>query len=148
MNATNESNAADTIRAAGCLVYRFGAKGNEVSEDPEIEVLVVHRPRYDDWDFPKGKREDGESDEACARRETEEETGFVGEMGMELETDFYHVGEEPKAVRWWLLKVTEGTFIANEEVDEVRWLSPGDAAAILSYDHAKRLLADLDLSAL
>jgi len=128
---------SDVIRAAGCLVYRRCA-------GDQVEVLVVHRQRYDDWDFPKGKREDGESDEECARRETEEETGFIGELGPELESDSYYVGDKPKSVRWWLMKATGGSFIANEEVDEVRWLLPEDAMLVLSYGHAKRMLRTLD----
>ncbi|MGI9597484.1 MAG: NUDIX hydrolase [Acidimicrobiales bacterium] len=121
------------IKASGCLVYRQGEGG--------VEVLVAHRPRYDDWDFPKGKLEDGESDLECALRETEEETGYTGEVGEELPSDRYLVRGKPKLVRWWLLRQTGGQFQQNDEVDEVRWLAPDRAADILSYDHARSLLA-------
>ena len=136
--AADDEEAADVediVRAAGCLVYRVGQDG--------IEVLVVHRPRYDDWDFPKGKRESGESDLECARRETEEETGQRGEIIQELPADRYLVEGRSKVVRWWLLRRTDGRFEPNDEVDEVMWLSPSEAAARLSYPHARRLLGYL-----
>ena len=57
------------VRASGGVVWRRAADG--------AEILIAHRPRYDDWSLPKGKREEGESDEACALREVEEETGFL-----------------------------------------------------------------------
>ncbi|MEM9564831.1 MAG: polyphosphate kinase 1 [Actinomycetota bacterium] len=123
------------VRAAGCLVYRQGSEGPE--------VLVVHRPRYDDWDFPKGKREPGESDLECAIRETEEESGQRGEVIEELPADRYLVEGREKVVRWWLLRWTGGTFESNDEVDVMAWLSPADAAARLSYPHARRLLGYL-----
>lgn len=123
------------IQAAGCLVFRRGDEG--------IEVLVAHRPRYDDWDFPKGKLEAGESELDCAIRETEEETGYTGEVGAELPSDHYTVRGRDKTVRWWLLHQTGGQFVENEEVDRVLWLSPEAAAERLSYDHAKQLLSHL-----
>ncbi len=125
----------EEIRASGCVVYRWTGDG--------LEVLVAHRPRYDDWDFPKGKLEKGETDLECALRETEEETGFTGVVGPELPSDRYPVDKGDKTVRWWLLQQTGGRFEANDEVDEVRWLSPEAAAEILSYEHAKNLLAHL-----
>ena len=130
----------DLIRASGCVVYRFV---NTRSADCDIEVLVAHRPRYDDWDFPKGKLEDGESDLECALRETEEETGFTGEVGQELPSDHYRSRGRDKKVRWWLLRQTGGRFVVNEEVDEVRWLTPAAAAELLSYQHPIRLLDHL-----
>jgi 8-oxo-dGTP diphosphatase len=129
------------IRAAGCLVYRpaDGADG----PDGDIEVLVAHRPHYDDWDFPKGKLEAGETELECAIRETEEETGFTGEIGAELPADHYQVRGRPKVVRWWLMRQTGGAFVVNDEVDEVRWLPAEQAAELLSYDHPRSLLTHL-----
>ena len=129
------------IKASGCVVYRrVGASDEQAGP---LEVLVAHRPHYDDWDFPKGKLEDGETDLECATRETEEETGYTGVIGPELPSDHYKVRGRDKVVRWWLMEQTGGAFVANDEVDEVRWLSPADAAEVLSYDHARALLAHL-----
>ena len=125
----------DVIRAAGCLLYRAGKKGPE--------VLVAHRPRYDDWSLPKGKREPGESDLECALREVAEETGFRGEVGPELTSANYEVNGRPKVVRYWLLLLTGGEFEPNEEVDEVRWVSPAEADALLGYEHDRLLLTEL-----
>jgi polyphosphate kinase len=121
-----------TIHAAGCLPWRRGTDG--------IEVLLAHRGRYDDWTFPKGKREPGESDLDCAVRETAEETGLRGEIGPELPSTAYQAGGRPKVVRYWLLEVTGGAFEANDEVDEIRWLSVTAAAALLTYHHDRELL--------
>ncbi len=129
----------DVTRAAGCVVYRPGTDGPE--------VLVVHRPRYDDWDFPKGKREPGESDLECAVRETEEESGYSGEIEAELAADTYRVGGRDKVVRWFLMRCTGGSFVANEEVDEIRWLAPDDAVEVLSYGHARSLMKAIPVHA-
>ncbi len=122
----------EIIRAAGCLVYR------EV--DGGRQVLVVHRPRYDDWDLPKGKREDGESDLDCAIRETREESGYGGEIESELSPDHYLVRGRDKVVRWWVMRCTDGEFESNTEVDEIKWLEPAEAQAMLSYGHARSLI--------
>ena len=117
------------VRAAGGLVVRDG------------DVLLVHRPKYDDWTFPKGKAEDGESDEECALREVLEETGLccalVSEAGS---TEYVDSRGRPKRVRWWLMRPDEGEFAPNDEVDAVRWAAPGDATALLSYNRDLALL--------
>ena len=82
-----------TVRAGGGLVVRDG------------EVLLVHRPKYDDWTFPKGKAEAGESDEDCALREVWEETGLHCALGSELAaTEYADALGRPKIVRWWLME--------------------------------------------
>ena len=121
--------AAAEVRAAGGVVWRRAADG--------VEVLLVHRPRYDDWSFPKGKNDPGEGDEACALREVAEETGIVAELGDELPTVTYvdHRGR-PKVVRYWAMQVLrDGGFEPGDEVDELRWVRLDVAAAILSYQH-------------
>jgi 8-oxo-dGTP diphosphatase len=127
------------VRAAGGVVLRAGAAG-----DPE--VLVVHRPRYDDWSLPKGKREADESDEECARREVHEETGFRVTLLDPLPEVRYrdHRGR-PKVVRYWLMAPVEDgpPFVPNDEVDEIRWLSIPDARSILSYDHDRDLVGSV-----
>ena len=111
-------------------------------------VLVVHRPHYDDWSFPKGKHEPGESNLDCAVREVEEETGFAVVVGACLpDVDYIDHKGRPKTVNYWVMQIAEGSgeFSANEEVDEVRWLSVGDADALLTYELDRRLLHEFQL---
>ena len=106
------------------------------------QVLLVHRPRYDDWTFPKGKLNVGESFADAALREVEEETGVRCSLGSELQATFYDVGGRPKLVRYWLMTpVSETAFEANDETDGVRWLSPADASELLSYPRDRELLS-------
>jgi 8-oxo-dGTP pyrophosphatase MutT (NUDIX family) len=124
------------VRAAGGLVVRRGSAGPE--------VLLVHRPRYDDWTFPKGKAEPGESDEACALREVEEETTLRCMLGDELPATSYVDGKgRPKRVRWWLMEPVGGEAAPASEVDEVRWTDTGEAARLLTYARDRVLLASL-----
>jgi 8-oxo-dGTP diphosphatase len=117
------------VRAAGGLVVRDG------------EILLVHRPRYDDWTFPKGKAEDGETDEDCALREVLEETGLQCRLGAEAGvTEYVDSKDRPKRVRWWLMEPVQGDFVPNDEVDEVRWVEPATAAELLSYGRDLTLL--------
>ena len=126
----------DVISAAGCVVYR--------QEEDGPKILVVHRPRYDDWDLPKGKREANETDLECAVRETKEESGYDGVIERELQWDTYRVRGRDKLVRWFLMRCTAGDFEPNDEVDEIRWLSPDAAREILSYGHARSLVDVVD----
>jgi 8-oxo-dGTP diphosphatase len=120
------SGRVPVVRAAGGVLVREGADG--------LETLLVHRPKYDDWTFPKGKAEDGESDEACALREVEEETGLRCELDDELpSTSYVDSRGRPKIVRYWTMRPLSGEFRPHAEVDEVRWVAPGEAASLLSY---------------
>jgi 8-oxo-dGTP diphosphatase len=112
------------VRAAGGLVVRGD------------DILLVHRPKYDDWTFPKGKALDGESDEDCALREVHEETGLRCELEDDLgATEYVDARGRPKRVRWWRMRpVADDGFTPNEEVDELRWLSPDEATALLTYE--------------
>jgi 8-oxo-dGTP diphosphatase len=113
----------NSVQAAGGVVRRDGL------------VAVVHRPKYDDWSLPKGKLDDGESFEDAALREVEEETGLRCTLVRELPTVSYEVRGRPKEVRYWEMEVEEETpFVPNEEVDELRWVEPREALALLSYD--------------
>jgi 8-oxo-dGTP diphosphatase len=124
----------ELVRAAGGLVFRADGAGR-------VEVLLVHRPKYDDWTLPKGKAEPGESDESCALREVEEETGLRCVLDGELpSTSYVDARGRPKRVRWWLMRPDAGAFAPNDEVDEVEWLAPTEARRRLTYDRDRPLL--------
>jgi 8-oxo-dGTP pyrophosphatase MutT (NUDIX family) len=125
------------IRAAGALLWRPGRDGPDVA--------LVHRQRYDDWSLPKGKLEPGESAEAGALREVEEETGLRCRLGSELSPVNYRDRRgRPKQVRYWMMEPIDDTgFVANDEVDELRWCSADEATALLSYDHDRQLVEAL-----
>lgn len=108
------------------------------------EVLLVHRPRYDDWTLPKGKAEPGESDEECALREVEEETGLVCRLGRELHrSEYVDQKGRPKVVRYWLMEAERGEARARHEVDELAWLPLAEAARAVSYERDVRILRGL-----
>jgi 8-oxo-dGTP pyrophosphatase MutT (NUDIX family) len=124
-----------TVRAAGGVVARK-------RQDGEVEVVVVHRPKYDDWTFPKGKAHRGESDEACALREVEEETGLVCELVHELGATTYRDSRgREKRVRYWAMRPVGGRLGGAGEVDAARWLSPAEAEVVLTYDRDLEVLA-------
>ncbi len=127
------------VLAAGGVVWR-SADGGEPGSP--VEVLVVHRPRYLDWSFPKGKREPADHDDAaCAVREVAEETGYSTELGTELPSTTYRDAKHrPKRVRYWAMRAVDGAFTPNAEVDEVRWLPAGEARALLTYPHDRAVL--------
>lgn len=117
-------------------VWAAGGVVGGTGPDGAPTVLVVHRPRYDDWSLPKGKVDPGESDEDCARREVEEETGLRCTLDVELPSTRYRDRKgRSKQVRYWAMTVLDGAFAPNDEVDEVRWLAPEDAVALLTYPH-------------
>ena len=104
-------------------------------------VAVVHRPKYDDWSLPKGKLDPGEGFEEAALREVEEETGMRCRLGRELpSTEYRDAKGRAKLVRYWEMTALDGEFQPSGEVDELRWLEPREAAALLSYEHDRELL--------
>jgi 8-oxo-dGTP pyrophosphatase MutT (NUDIX family) len=131
----SEPGAADdrVVRAAGGVPVRAGEAGPE--------VLLVHRPSYRDWTFPKGKCDPGESDEACALREVHEETGLTCALEHELPaTSYLDDKGRPKRVRWWRMRITGGRLAFLHEVDTAEWLGIEAAAERLTYGRDHELL--------
>jgi 8-oxo-dGTP diphosphatase len=123
-----------SIRAAGGVVYRHGPAGRR-------EVLLVHRAHREDWTFPKGKRRGDEDDDACARREVEEETGLRCALGIELPTTTYITRSgRRKLVRYWAMRPVAGAVGPRNEVDEVRWVGLEAATPLLTYPRDRALL--------
>ncbi len=134
--------ARPQVTAAGCVVWRPAGDAGGAAGPDDLEVLVVHRPKYDDWSLPKGKHEPGEDDETCARREVEEETGLTGVLGAEIGTTRYLDAKgRDKIVHYFEMTEPQGTFTPNREVDEVRWLAPDVATGLLSYPYDADVLA-------
>jgi len=121
------------VRAAGAVLV----EGDRVA--------LVHRPRYDDWTLPKGKHQPGEDDSVAALREVLEETGFRGRIERDLGVVRYTVERHgavlPKVVRYYVMAVGSGAFAPNDEVDELRWVSREQAAALLTYERDREVLA-------
>jgi 8-oxo-dGTP pyrophosphatase MutT (NUDIX family) len=125
----------DVVRAAGGLVIREDTDGR-------VLVAVVHRPRYDDWTFPKGKLQGGETDEQTALREVEEETGLRCRLDRDLGTVEYRDREDRrKIVRYWVMVPDGGTFTQSDEVDALRWVPSAEVLPLLTYQHDRELLA-------
>jgi 8-oxo-dGTP pyrophosphatase MutT (NUDIX family) len=124
------------VRAAGGVVVRDGVSGPE--------VLVVHRPKYGDWTLPKGKAFAGESDDDCARREVEEETGLICALREELPSTSYADAQgRPKRVRYWLMEPIGGELAFRHEVDDARWVPADEAVRLLSYERDVKVLQGL-----
>ncbi|MFC2776961.1 MAG: NUDIX hydrolase [Pauljensenia sp.] len=147
------------VRSAGALVWRFMdparlAAPGEVIDPADIEVLMVHRPRYHDWSWPKGKAEHGEPLVAAAVREVEEETGQVVTLGAPLKTQRYRLGGgQTKEVHYWVGTPVSGgpaAFVRapvarapRTEIDRAEWVAPERAAEMLTRRGDRRLLSDL-----
>jgi 8-oxo-dGTP diphosphatase len=125
---------AAEIRAAGGVVWRV--------RKSQVEVALVHRPRYDDWSLPKGKLEDGETDLAGAVREVAEELGSRVAVSRRIGDVGYAVPGGRKMVTYWVMRHLDGEFEPDEEVDAVEWLRPKLARDKLSYDVDRRVMAD------
>jgi len=124
----------EIIQAAGGLVVRRRAG--------VLEVAVVHRPTQQDWSFPKGKLEVGETFEDAAQREVLEETGFVCRLIRFIgHTEYIDRKSRPKVVAYWVMSAEAGSFKENEEVDELQWLGLQAASSLLSYERDRELLA-------
>ncbi len=129
------------ILAAGVVCWR--------EQKGKLEVLLVHRKRYDDWSFPKGKVDKGEYLPETAVREMEEETGIRLKLGRKLSTAYYKVSSgEDKEVHYWASKLRErawakAQFKPNDEISALEWVSAKKALAMLSYKHDQQLLKEV-----
>ncbi len=123
-----------TVQAAGGVLWR---------QRKQFEVLVVHRPAYGDWTFPKGKRDRGDTDMAAtARREVLEETGYVPVLGQELiAIEYVDRKGRYKHASYWEMRPESGAFRPNREVDEIRWIAVTRVHEILTYDRDRQVLA-------
>lgn len=123
-----------TVLAAGCVLWRRSPVRSE------LEVCIVHRPKYDDWSHPKGKLKHGEEALSGALREVAEETGYVADPGAELPTLHYLAGGRPKQVRYWAAQAVSGHFDPNHEVDRILWLSTSEARGRLTQPRDRDLV--------
>lgn len=140
--ATSAVGDMPTVHAAGAVVWR-------ARPDERPEVAVVHRPRYDDWSLPKGKLDPGETIAHAAAREVTEETGLTCVLSRFLRQVTYPVptrdgGRAGKLVDYFSAHAREGSFMPNDEVDELRWMSTDRARKQLSYIHDGRVLDAFD----
>jgi 8-oxo-dGTP diphosphatase len=124
----------EIVRAAGGLIVR--------RESGQLQVAVVHRPMHQDWSYPKGKLEEGETFEDAAQREVLEETGLVCRLLRFVgHTDYVDRKGRPKVVAYWVMAAEAGSFAANEEVDELQWVEVSRADQVLSYERDRELLS-------
>ncbi|MFF5183632.1 NUDIX hydrolase [Streptomyces sp. NPDC000345] len=122
------------VQAAGCVLWRRSPVGGE------LEVCLVHRPKYDDWSHPKGKLKRGEDPLAGALREVAEETGYRAAPGAPLPTVRYEANGRPKQVRYWAAEAVSGGFTPNDEVDRLLWLRPSAARVRLTQARDRELV--------
>jgi 8-oxo-(d)GTP phosphatase len=111
-----------------------------VEGSSQVEVAIIHRPRYDDWSLPKGKVDVGETEPAAAVREVYEETGHRAYLGHALGTVRYPIIQGVKRVRYWAARDLGGEFTATAEVDDLEWMCAKDAMGKMSYPHDRKVL--------
>ena len=124
------------VRAAGGVVLR--------NHDGTTEVVLVHRPKYDDWSLPKGKAYAGESNEDCAVREVEEETGLRCELeGAPVDVSYVDPAGRPKVVLYWRMRPDGDELRPTGEIDEARWLPVAEAESALAHARDRDVLRAL-----
>ncbi len=127
-------NSTEVVQAAGGLLVR--------REAGQLRIGLVHRPIHQDWSYPKGKLEEGETFEEAALREVLEETGFTCRLLRFIgHTEYVDRKGRPKVVAYWVMLAESGSFVPNEEVDELRWVDVVTAGLLLTYERDRSLLA-------
>ena len=133
---SDKKSAIDVIQSAGGLVWRDAPQGRE--------LLIIHRPKYDDWTLPKGKLEPGESWTQAALREVWEETGCTAEIKSFAGCICYEYKGIPKIVLFWNMKALEHCqFHPTKEVDRIQWMRVDELQKTLSYRDEKRLVTKI-----
>lgn len=133
MTLRGPQRGADPVLAAGAVCWKLTRKGN-------LRILVVHRTQHQDVSLPKGKLDPGETLPETAVREIAEETGLIVALGPPLGIVEYEVGGRPKSVYYWAAETdpqaeANSTFVSNDEIERLTWLSIEKARALLSYPH-------------
>ena len=133
------------VLAAGAVVWRAGDHG--------VDVLLVHRPKYDDWSVPKGKLDPGEHVTVAAVREVGEETGLAVRLGPPLQRQEYQTAPDTtKRVYYWAARVVGDDravddYEPNTEIDGVTWLRLDEAQERLTYPRDADILVEFGVSA-
>ena len=125
------------IEAAGGVLWR------PTDDGTDIEIGLIHRPKYDDWSLPKGKIKVSEHPLLGAVREVHEETGFTCIVGRPLGEIRYQKDDLPKRVRYWAMRSADGEFVPGDEVDELAWLTPSEARSRLLPERDQHILDEL-----
>lgn len=123
---SDHSKSSPAVIAAGAICWREASAG--------LEVLIIHRPKYDDWSWPKGKQDDGESIPETAVREVHEEVGLKITLGPPLAKTTYKVSRGKKDVHYWAAEIPVGKKAREDkgEVDRLEWVSPSAAREALT----------------
>ena len=120
------------------------AAGGVLWDHDGERLLIVHRPRYDDWSLPKGKLDPGEDHATAAAREMLEETGFESVRGEQIQELRYRTSDgDDKRVIYFTFQLRGGEFVPNDEVDAVRWATIPEACEQLSYEIDRTFVARL-----
>jgi 8-oxo-(d)GTP phosphatase len=131
---SSSRSASKIVHAAGAVLWRPGHR------ESAPEIAVIHRPRYDDWSLPKGKVDPGETEPVTAVREVLEETGHHVHLGRRIATVTYPIAERTKKVHYWSARSLGGSFLPNNEVDDLVWLSAPAAIKKVSYAYDRKVL--------
>ncbi|GAB1815494.1 8-oxo-(d)GTP phosphatase MutT1 [Mycobacterium sp. MUNTM1] len=136
-SSTARRSGSRVVYAAGAVLWR---PGNGDADDHDVEIAVIHRPRYDDWSLPKGKVDPGETAPVAAVREVHEETGQHAILGRRLDLVSYPIDQGVKKVYYWAARATGGEFVPGHEVDRLLWLPLAEAMQRLDYAQDRKVL--------